>query len=73
MRENSFRYVYAEIGRVRIGEVYWKCVDRVQDIERWIDGIQEVVGSCQSGLDYFIQTSTSTSILSGNYRGSSMG
>lgn len=41
--ECAFRFVCVEIGGVRVGVVYGKCSERVHDMERWLEGIREVV------------------------------
>ena len=40
----AHRFICVEVGGVRIGGVYGHCGERVHDIERWLEGIREVVG-----------------------------
>ena len=42
--ECALRFVCVEIGGMRIGGVYGRCGERLHDMERWLEGIQEVVG-----------------------------
>ena len=42
--ECAHRFVCVEIGGVRVGGVYGRCGERVHDMERWLEGIREVVG-----------------------------
>ena len=42
--ECADRFVCVEIGGVRIGGVYGRYGERVHDMERWLEGIREVVG-----------------------------
>ena len=38
--EGAHRFVCMEIGGVRIGGMYERCGERVQDMERWLKGIR---------------------------------
>ena len=42
--ECAHRFVCIEVGGVRIRGVYGRCGERVHDMERWLEGIREVVG-----------------------------
>ena len=44
MVEGAHDFVCVEVERVRIGGVYGRCGERVHDMERWLEGICEVVG-----------------------------
>ena len=44
MVECAHRFMCVEIGSVRIGGVYRRCGERVHDMERWLEAMQEVVG-----------------------------
>ena len=42
--ECAHRFVCVKVEGVRIGGVYGRCGERVHDMERWLEGIHEVVG-----------------------------
>ena len=44
LMECAHRFVCVELGDVRIGGVYGRCGEHVHDMERWLEGIREVVG-----------------------------
>ena len=43
--ESAHRFVCVEIGGVRCGGMYENCGECVHDMERWLKGIREVVGT----------------------------
>ena len=40
----AHQFVCVEVGGVRIGGVYGRCGKHVHEMERWLEGIREVVG-----------------------------
>ena len=42
--ECAHQFVCVEIGGVRVGGSYGRCGEQVHDMERWLEGIREVVG-----------------------------